>query len=94
MHRLSTFADRKHVKQAFGKYLTTLIVTFVLNLAVLDLHRRELGCSIRSPARPWPSALVTLVSYMLQKHWVFRSHGRPAAEAPKPPRNIDLRLEN
>src|SRR3990172_13141647 len=37
LHRLATFADRKQVKLAFGKYLTTLALTFLLNVAVLDL---------------------------------------------------------
>jgi putative flippase GtrA len=81
MHRLTTFGDRKQVKQAFGKYVTTLALTFLLNVAVLDFL---IASQLLGPlfGQAVAVALVTLVSYLLQKHWVFRSHGRPAAEAP------------
>src|ERR1700675_3135394 len=37
LHRVSTFADRMHGRQEFGKYTVTLIATFLLNVALLDL---------------------------------------------------------
>ena len=76
-HRLATFADRKHVRQAFGKYLTTLGVAFLLNVALLNAI---VASGILDPLLAQAAAIghVTLVSYMLQKHWVFRSHDQPA----------------
>ena len=75
-HRLSTFADRKHVKQAFGKYLTTLVVSFTLNLTLLNCI---IATRLLNPLAAQAASIgfVTLVSYMLQKHWVFRSHHAP-----------------
>ena len=77
-HRLSTFADRKHVKHPFRKYLTTLAVSFLLNLALLNCI---VATRLLNPLAGQAVAigLVTLVSYMLQKHWVFRSHHSPEA---------------
>lgn len=75
-HRLSTFADRKHVKHPFGKYLTTLVVSFLLNLTLLNCI---VATRLLNPLAGQAAAIgmVTLVSYMLQKHWVFRSHSEP-----------------
>ena len=80
-HRLTTFGDRKHLRAAFGKYLAALIASFVLNVAVLD---GIVASQLLDPiAAQVPAiALVTLASYMLQKHWVFRSHGPKAATRP------------
>ena len=75
-HRLSTFSDRKHVKHPFGKYLTTLVVSFTLNLTLLNCI---VATRLLNPLAGQAAAIgfVTLVSYMLQKHWVFRSHHVP-----------------
>lgn len=72
-HRLATFADRKHVKRALGKYLLTLIVTFLLNAILLNaiLVSRLLG---PLSGQAVAMTLVTMVSYLMQKHWVFLSH--------------------
>jgi putative flippase GtrA len=84
MHRLATFADRKHLRAAFGKYLAALIASFVLNVAVLD-------CIVASrlldpiAAQVPALALVTLASYLLQKHWVFRSHSQEVIPRPAEP---------
>ena len=81
MHRLVTFGDRKQIKLAFGKYLAALAMTFVLNLAVLDLL---VAAQLLGPlaGQAVAVALVTLVSFMLQKHWVFRSY-QQATDAPE-----------
>ena len=81
MHRLATFGDRKQIKLAFGKYLAALAMTFVLNLAVLDLL---VAAQLLGPlaGQAVAVALVTLVSFMLQKHWVFRSY-QQATDAPE-----------
>ena len=76
LHRLSTFSDRKHVKQAFGKYALVLVATFLVNLVLLDWIVYEQWLD------PLPGQAVamigaTLLSYLLQKHWVFRSHETP-----------------
>jgi putative flippase GtrA len=77
LHSLATFGDRKHVKQAFGKYTATLAVTFLLNFALLDAIVTT-GLLDPLRAQAVAMALATLASYRLQKHWVFRSH--PPAE--------------
>lgn len=72
-HRLATFADRKHVRRALGKYLLTLVATFLLNAILLNaiVISRLLGPLLGQAAA---MTLVTMVSYLMQKHWVFRSH--------------------
>jgi len=80
LHRVSTFADRKHVRQAFGKYTVTLLVTFLANLALLDaLVRGQWLGPLAGQAVA--TMAVTLLSYLAQKHWVFRSHAQ-ATPAP------------
>jgi putative flippase GtrA len=73
LHRIATFADRTHLRQAFGKYALTLIACFALNFAVLDWNVRKLLLD-PLPAQAIAIAIVTLFSYLMQKHWVFRSH--------------------
>ncbi len=88
LHRVSTFADRMHGRQAFGKYTLTLIATFVLNVALLDLivERRWLE---PLAAQAIAMMLVTLASYLLQMRWVFPAYAEPerlpGAAQPKPP---------
>ena len=36
LHRFSTFADRTHIRGAFGNYTVTLISCFFVNLVLLD----------------------------------------------------------
>jgi len=72
-HRIATFSDRAHVKRAFSKYLTALMVLFALNLAVLD-GIVESGLLEPMGAQLVAMLLVTAVSYVLQRQWVFRSH--------------------
>ncbi len=77
LHRVSTFADRKNVGQAFGKYTVTLVATFALNFAILDaIVRARLVGPLAGQAAAM--AAVTLASYLAQKHWVFRSHAHAA----------------
>jgi putative flippase GtrA len=81
LHRLSTFADRTSLRQAFGKYTLTMIVTFLANLLLLDwLVRAEWMEPL--PAQAIAMCAVMLASYVVQTHWVFRSHGDQAAECP------------
>ena len=76
LHRLSTFADRTHLRQAFSKYAVTLFLAFLANLIVLDAIV-QLGLLDPLPAQLAAMSVATLVSYGLQKSWVFRSHHRP-----------------
>ena len=73
LHRLSTFADRKPLRRAFRKYTLALVATFVVNLILLDLLVER---DWLNPLAAQASAMsvATLASYVLQKHWVFRSH--------------------
>ena len=79
VHRIATFADRKHVRFAFGKYAVTLILSFLLNLAALDAAVKRL---LLDPLVGQLLALVfvTTFSFLMQKHWVFRSHAATTAE--------------
>jgi putative flippase GtrA len=78
LHRVSTFADRKHLRQAFGKYTITLAATFVLNFLLLDaiVQSRLLG---PVAAQAVAMIAVTMASYLAQKQWVFRSYVRATA---------------
>ncbi len=77
LHRVSTFADRRHLRGAFGKYAFTLVLTFAANFVLLDaLVRWELLGPL--PAQAIAMLAATLVSYAAQKEWVFRSHGAAA----------------
>jgi putative flippase GtrA len=71
LHRLSTFADRKHLHRAFGKYLVALVAMFLVNLALLDLL---VALDMLGPLAAQLVAMcaATLASYALQKDWVFR----------------------
>jgi putative flippase GtrA len=73
LHRASTFADRRNLKQAFGKYTVTLVGAFLLNYLALEwlVERRMLGALT---AQAMAMTLATVASFLLQKHWVFRSH--------------------
>jgi putative flippase GtrA len=81
LHRLATFADRTHLRQAFGKYALTLIACFALNFAVLDWNVQKLLLD-PLPAQAIAIAVVTLFSYLLQKHWVFRCHRLASSVGP------------
>ncbi|MEX2113056.1 MAG: GtrA family protein [Pirellulales bacterium] len=74
MHRASTFADRRHLRGALGKYTITLALTFVANFVLLDALVRwtPLGPLV---AQAIAMTAATLVSYSVQTRWVFRSHG-------------------
>jgi putative flippase GtrA len=75
LHRVSTFADRKHLRQAFGKYTATLAATFVGNYLLLDaIVRLRLVGPV--PAQAAAMIVVTLAGYGVQKRWVFRSYPR------------------
>jgi putative flippase GtrA len=80
LHRVSTFADRKNLKQAFGKYTVTLVGAFLLNYGALEwlVEKWLLGALA---AQAVAMTLATLASFLLQKHWVFRSHGRQEPRA-------------
>jgi putative flippase GtrA len=73
LHRGATFADRRHIRQAFGKYAVTLIVTFAINLVLLDLLVVR---QILSPLAAQAVAMLvaTAATYRMQTQWVFRSH--------------------
>jgi putative flippase GtrA len=72
LHRSSTFADQKHLHQAFSKYTITLVATFLANLAMLDVIVRWRLLE-PLPGQAVAMLTVTLGSYLVQKHWVFRS---------------------
>lgn len=74
LHRLTTFNDRSHVRHAFAKYALMLAVTFALNWALLDALVRNAWLGPLS-AQALATVIVTIVGYLMQTHWVFRSHG-------------------
>lgn len=76
LHRLATFADRKNIRLAFGKYAVTLTVAFLLNIALLNFSVQRLQLD-PLPAQAVAIVIVTLVSYQMQRFWVFRSHQQP-----------------
>ena len=53
LHRFSTFADRTHIRGAFGKYTVTLISSFFVNLALLDAMVRMQWLDAIG-GKPWP----------------------------------------
>lgn len=78
LHRASTFADRRRLRRAFEKYAITLVLTFAGNFALLDaIIRAELLGILAGQAVAMTVA--TLVSYGVQRQWVFRSHGEEPA---------------
>ena len=91
MHRAATFRDRQHVERPVGKYVTSLLFVFFLNLILLDATVERLGLD-PLVAQALVTAVVTLASYLLQTHWVFRSHGGKVivlAATPEDDRGID-----
>ncbi len=77
LHRGSTFADRTHLRRAFSKYTVTLVATFAANFVLLDAIVRS---AMLEPLAAQAVAMlaVTLGSYLVQKHWVFRSGVAPS----------------
>jgi putative flippase GtrA len=88
LHRASTFADRAHIRQGLGKYAVTLGVTFVVNFALLDalVVRRVLA---PLAAQAVAMGVATLVGYLMQTHWVFRSHAAPDDAVDDTPRILE-----
>jgi putative flippase GtrA len=84
LHRISTFADRKQLRQAFGKYTVTLLATFAANFVLLDLLVRG-GALGPLVGQAVAMTVVTLASYRAQVLWVFRSHVEAAAAVPSTP---------
>lgn len=84
LHRQATFADRTHVRGAMAKYAITLGAAFLADLAILNLIivSQMLGPLV---ARAVAVTIVTTFSYLLQKHWVFRSHETLAVAEPAVP---------
>ncbi len=82
MHRLATFGDRRHLRFAFSKYVLTLVAAFGLNFVLLDAAVERLGLGALM-GQAVSLAAVTLVTYALQTHWVFRSHS-PASTLDTP----------
>jgi putative flippase GtrA len=78
LHRLSTFADRKPLRRAFRKYTLALVVAFIVNLLLLDALVAHAWLN-PLVAQALAMSVATLASYVLQKHWVFRAHGKTAA---------------
>jgi putative flippase GtrA len=79
LHRGSTFADRRHLRGAFGKYALTLALTFIANFVMLDaLVRWEMLGPVAAQAIAMSAA--TLIGYTAQKEWVFRSHDETGQE--------------
>jgi len=73
LHRLATFGDRKDLRQAFSKYALSLVITFLLNLVILDWMVRAAGIDPLT-AQAIATVAVTLVSYVMSTAWVFRSY--------------------
>ncbi len=89
LHRRSTFADRRHLRNALSKYTITLVLTFVANFLLLDALVR--GAFLEPlAAQAVAMTVATLVSYSVQSRWVFHSHGEdaPAAAAGETPRRV------
>jgi putative flippase GtrA len=81
LHRWATFADRTHLRSAMRKYAATLGGGFLLDLALLNLLMTGQWLGPLS-ARAAAVLVVTACSYLLQKHWVFRSHAETALANP------------
>lgn len=85
LHRTTTFADRRELRSAFGKYAVTLVIMFLLNFALLD---GLVATRAFSPAVGQFIAMIaaTLAVYRLQTEWVFRCHSveEPAEKTPAP----------
>jgi putative flippase GtrA len=79
LHRLSTFADRRSLRRAFGKYTLTMIATFVANLVVLDWLVQSAWMEPLS-AQAVAMCSVMLASYFAQSNWVFRSHDQETTD--------------
>lgn len=81
LHRQATFADRTHLQGALAKYAATLGVVFLCDLAILNLL---VASGVLGPlvAQAVAVVFVTTFSYLLQKHWVFRSHETRALAEP------------
>ncbi|HTM56435.1 MAG TPA: GtrA family protein [Pirellulales bacterium] len=90
-HRGSTFADRTHLKLAFGKYLTALGISFSLNMALLNAIMWT-GLLGALAAQAGALVFVTIVSYLMQRNWVFRSH-QPSILAFEPAQVDDRAIE-
>lgn len=88
LHRASTFADRPHIRQGLGKYAVTLGVTFAVNFVLLDaLVAGQLFAPLAAQAVAM--GVATLVGYLMQTHWVFRSHAAPDATEDNAPRILE-----
>ena len=80
MHRVTTFADRKHVRRTLGKYVVALVAVLVTNMALLDLL--VVGQIFSPlPAQAVATGVVTVLGYRLQTHWVFRATPKVADTA-------------
>ncbi len=81
LHRLATFGDRTELRQPLPKYLLSLVIMFTLDLGTLNLL---VAAGLLGPlvAQAVAIGLVTTASYLLQKHWVFRSHAVPPILVP------------
>jgi putative flippase GtrA len=77
MHRVTTFADRRHVRRTLGKYVIALVAVLITNMALLDLL--VVGQIFSPlPAQAVATGIVTVLGYRLQTHWVFRAKAKVA----------------
>ena len=74
LNRVWTFGDRDHKTGSFVKYVATYIV-FVYAANVVLLEAIVATGLHPAPAQAIAQATVTILSYLAQKHWVFRHTG-------------------
>jgi putative flippase GtrA len=79
------------LKLAFGKYLTALGISFSLNMALLNAIMWT-GLLGALAAQAGALVFVTIVSYLMQRNWVFRSH-QPSILAFEPAQVDDRAIE-
>jgi putative flippase GtrA len=70
-NRHFTFGDRSKVKHGFKKYCFTYVLVFAGNLLLLALIV-ESGRLDAAVGQIIAFGSITLLSYLLQNHWVFR----------------------
>lgn len=82
LNRYWTFADQGHPARGFLKYLATYLGVFVGNWALLTVLV-ELNFTGPVFGQLIALGVVTLLSYLLQRYWVFRP--APKISSPSPP---------
>ncbi len=72
LNRAWTFASQGRSKAGFPKYVATYVFVFGLNFVLLHIAVETVGMDAFWGQIP-ALALVTIVSYLMQRFWVFRT---------------------